>query len=235
MEHEFNTINFEVTDGICYLYLNNPPANIMTRQLFEEFSLAIDEIADKDLAGLIIAGKGRHFSSGADVEMLRNEFSGHTECTSFREFSNMPKGHVRDKKSILSLSELRYPVISVIKGFCIGSGFEIALSSWFRIFENGAIIGLPESTFGFLPALCGFTDTYELCGLSKALEIVLSGKLYNVSEMVDSGIVDFMTQKHEGMALAKEFIDYLKDNVKNYSISQRKQYIEGFNKSRGLK
>ena len=63
------TINWEIEDKIGYLTLVSAPENKMDSMFFEEFNTIISKIErNQNLRGIIIQSKGRHFSSGADVE-----------------------------------------------------------------------------------------------------------------------------------------------------------------------
>jgi enoyl-CoA hydratase/carnithine racemase len=71
MIRDLLTIAFTVTDGIGRIEFCQPPANVMTLQFFTEFSLLMEEIRiRKDLRAIIISGKGRHFSSGANLDEM---------------------------------------------------------------------------------------------------------------------------------------------------------------------
>ena len=104
--------------------------------------------------------------AGADVGALaeRSEKDAYDDAS-----DELPAGHVLQKGHFTFLRGLPFPVVSVVTGFCIGSGSEIAVNSHYRILEKGARIGQPESTFGILPALGGVARNIEICGMKNPI------------------------------------------------------------------
>lgn len=207
MKEHYGNIDFYVEEEIGYIQLNYLPANKMTQDFFENLSLLVKELAESEtvsqIKGIILKGAGKHFSAGADVDMLRAMMKEPAE-DSLEE--GLPAGHVRDKKCFTLLQKLPVPVISVVTGFCIGSGLELALSCKIRIAEKKAKVGFPESTFGFLPALGGNVRTVKSAGLEKALDMVMSGNMYKADEIKDWGLFHYTVEKNEGIGLAKKII-----------------------------
>ena len=67
----FETIDWHIEDGIGFIQLNQPPANIMSKLFFHEIHELSDTLLNNTtIHALIISGKGRHFSSGADINDL---------------------------------------------------------------------------------------------------------------------------------------------------------------------
>lgn len=221
-----DNIEYKEESGIGYLYLKNLPANIMTEQFFSDFSYVISNIKENLVKGIIIAGKGRHFSSGVDMDMLKQMIHRETlvdECGNITELS---VSHLRDKNSFLALNKMSIPVVSVIGGFAIGSGFEICLNSHIRICEKNARVGLPESTFGLLPAMGGIPRSIEIVGLTNSLTTVLSGEIYNASDAYQMGLVDLVVDKKQGIEFAEKLIKYITWLDEEYDKEKVLEYIE---------
>src|SRR5271157_2469821 len=71
MKQSLNTLSFNITDGIGHIELIRPPANPMTSEFFTEFNDLVDDLKVlKGLNAIIISSRGRHFSSGANLEEL---------------------------------------------------------------------------------------------------------------------------------------------------------------------
>lgn len=207
MKEHYGNIDFYEKEEIGYIELHYLPANKMTQDFFENLSMLVSELREAEILGyikgIIIKGAGKHFSAGADVEMLKVMMK---EPQNDKIDGNLPIGHVRDKKCFTSLADLPIPVISVVSGFCIGSGLELALACKIRIAEKKSKVGFPESTFGFLPALGGNVRAIKSAGLEKALDMVLSGNIYDIEEIENWGLFHYVTEKNEGTSLAKEII-----------------------------
>lgn len=224
---ELETILYEEKDNIAYICINMPPANKMIPKFFKEIVTVVDQYVMKTKAkGVIVYGKGRHFSSGADVEQLLNIVTNGI-IREGEEIIAYPDWYIKCKKSFISLYSCDIPVISLICGFCVGSGFELALSTHIRICEKGARIGLPEATFGLLPGVNGTLRVCEEIGVMNAFEFVLRGELITDYEAMNKGLVDCVVEKKESIEYARSFIRYITENNKKYiSTTVKKLFLQ---------
>ena len=220
-------------NDILTVVMNAPKNNLMTTQFHEEFEAVMEKvrvIAKSDsIRGMIIYGGGRHFCVGADVDALMERSASEVyDDTS----GDLPESHIEEKHHFTFLRDLPFPVVSVVTGFCIGSGSEIALNCHYRIVEKGARIGQPESTFGILPGLGGIAGTIELCGMKNAYELVMTGRLFPSEEACELGWGDILTDKKHGLAEAYSLIDFISEECGEFSPEDYRRYIRLY-KSRG--
>ena len=197
-------------NGILRLTMNAPSNNLMTADFFRDYEAVMAEVEEKakscGIKGMVICGGGRHFSTGADVEALaqRSADESYDDTT-----GELPAGHIRQKHFFTFLRGLAFPVVSVVTGFCIGSGSEIAVNSHYRIIEKNARVGQPESTFGILPALGGVARTIDICGVQNAYELVMSGELIPAERAYEIGWADIFADKKQGVPAAEKLIEYI--------------------------
>ncbi|HRR76681.1 MAG TPA: enoyl-CoA hydratase/isomerase family protein [Ruminococcus sp.] len=223
----------ENNGGILVLSMDMPGNNLMTADFFREYEKIMAEIEQTaktcSCKGLIIKGAGRHFSVGADVDALseRSSEESYDDSTGI-----LPEGHIKQKHFFTFLHELPFPVVSVVTGFCIGSGSEIAVNSHYRVIEKNARIGQPESTFGILPALGGAARTIEICGIQNAYRLVMSGEMVPAEEAYDIGWADIYTGKKQGMAEAEGLIEYI-SGCGSFDAKLRKKYLSGYLDTKG--
>jgi len=114
---------FEQTEenGVLVLTMQAPGNNLMTGAFLEAYEKTMEQISQRiDLKGLVIRGTARHFSVGADVASLAERSAADLE--SMTSDTDLPPEHIRQKKAFTFLHDLPFPVVSVISGFCIGSG-----------------------------------------------------------------------------------------------------------------
>ncbi len=231
--NENNGMILEEQDGVLVLSMNMPGNNLMTADFFKEYEAVMADIEAKaeknSYRGLIIKGAGRHFSVGADVEALADRSANETYDDSA---GILPEGHIKQKHFFTFLRELPFPVISVVTGFCIGSGSEIAVNSHYRIIEKNARVGQPESTFGILPALGGVARTIEICGTQNAYQLVMSGELIPAEEAFALGWADIFADKKQGVPEAMAVIDYISDYGEKFVPSEYRKYIRSYLQSR---
>ncbi|MCX7843710.1 MAG: enoyl-CoA hydratase/isomerase family protein, partial [Clostridia bacterium] len=210
MKIQLEKIIYEERDDIGYIIINDPPANKMTSLFLTELSWVVSNYVSVTKArGIIIHGNGRHYSSGVDVEQLRELVSKQVCYDDENNLVEFPAGHKQDRNSFGLLYKMGIPVISAINGFCIGAGLELAMSSHIRICGSGSTLGLPESTFGFIPALGGTLRCVELCGLGRALEIVLSGAFFSGEEAEQFGLVHHVVNKKETLAFCEKLMNFI--------------------------
>lgn len=91
-----------------------------------------------------------------------------------------------------ALSNLPIPTISAISSSAFGSGFELALATHFRIMSSNAYIALPETGLGIIPAAGGTHRLATLIGVSRARDIILTGRRVTAPEAVSMGIANRM-------------------------------------------
>lgn len=209
---EFKTLRYEEVHNIATIWINMPPANKMIPEFFEEIVCVIDEYAlNSETKGIIICGKGRHFSSGADVKQLLGMIKDNTVIKKGNIIS-YPEWYIKCKQAFNALYMSNKLIVSAISGFCVGSGFELALSAHFIICEKNARVGLPETTFGLLPGVNGTLRMSEKIGMKKAFEFIMKGELMTGEEAYRAGLVDSLVEKREAYEYAEKFINYLYDN-----------------------
>lgn len=169
-----DVVSLEVEDGIGFLVVNNPPVNALgqkVRQGLAEGIAAVD--ADDAINAVVIIAEGRTFPAGADIT----------------EFGKPPlPPALPDVCQVIE--DCTKPVVAALHGTALGGGFEIALSSHYRIADKGARIGLPEINLGLLPGASGTQRMPRITGAGPALDMMLSGKPVAAAKGRDMGVID---------------------------------------------
>jgi enoyl-CoA hydratase/carnithine racemase len=145
---------------------------------------------------MIVGGKGRHFSSGANVQELLDRGNEDTYQKKLEE----------NARAYLTLEKLNYPVVAAITGCCLGSGMELALACTHRIATKHAVFALPEATFGLMPGCGGTIRLSRIVGKSNAMEMILSGRTVLADEAKAMNMVDLVVEKSKLMETARELI-----------------------------
>jgi enoyl-CoA hydratase len=218
-----NTLSFTLTGGIGHLELSQPPANQMTTEFFSEFNELVDELRTMNgLEAIVISSKGRHFSSGADLEELLEQVvksgEGIPELT-----GNRKTIFEKNYRSFLFFEETEIPVIAAIRGVCIGSAFELALFSHFRFCGEDAVFGLPETTFNLIPGLGGIRKIDAICGRAKAIELALKGNTFGAEEAAQLHLVDKIVPRRKVVEFSLAFAHKV---MKNYKKQKAQLYIQ---------
>ncbi len=224
MKEVFHTLTFKITDGIGHLELNQPPANQMTTEFFSEFNDLVDELKIMNrLEAIVISSKGRHFSSGADLEELLEQVVTTDESIHPEIIENWKTISARNYRSFLFFEETEIPVIAAIRGVCIGSAFELALFSHFRFCADDAVLGLPETTFNLMPGLGGTRKIAALCGQAKAIELALKGNTFGAEEALQNHLIDRIVHRRKVVEFSLAFARKV---MKNYKKQKAPLYLQ---------
>jgi len=186
----YKTLIYRKEQDIVTLSLNNTPANIMDMVFFDELAdVCRNIIAKEQYSGVIIQSEGRHFSAGASIKALLDVV--HAEPN-----SDLPAQMKRNLEAFRILRNLSKPSVSILKGVCYGSAFELALTSRYRIAAPGTLLCLPECSFGLMPGLGGIQSLSARVGKAKTMEWVLSSTSINASQALGLGVIDEILPKN---------------------------------------
>jgi enoyl-CoA hydratase len=194
------TVVLEQKGPLAYLTLAAPPKNEMGAGFFQEFSALKPELQRLSVRGMIVRGRGRHFSSGANIAQLHAMLSLTTTQAGMRSLLD-------NNESFSALSALPFPVVAAIQGCCLGSGLELALACHFRVAAKNAVLGLPEAGFGLMPGCGGTVRLTLLAGYQKAIRYLLTGESLLAQDALKEGIVDAVVDKEELENAAKKIIE----------------------------
>lgn len=168
-------------DHIATITLNRPDGrNSMTNDLLEAFAACIDEVKnDTLLRALIITGNGSCFSAGADLNAQIQRGQEHL-CSAERSFAMYTP--------FLSLLDIEIPTIAALNGHAVGGGFGLALLADIRIANESAKYGANFTRLGLHPGLGISYVLPRLIGVSRANELLFTGRLIKGSEAADIGL-----------------------------------------------
>ncbi len=168
----------KVSDRVLRIALNNPKLNLLNSEMLDELGSVLDKVKDDpEVFVVLITGEGNTFSAGADVHI----FTG--DQAQGLEFSRKAGSAFR------KLLELPKVTVVEAKGYMLGGGFELSLACDIRLSTPDAILGLPEVTLGFVPGIGGFERLPRLIGISRAMELILTGRRITGKEAHEIGLV----------------------------------------------
>ncbi|KPM37571.1 hypothetical protein AK830_g8982 [Neonectria ditissima] len=93
-----------------------------------------------------------------------------------------------------SLASLPVPTIAAISSIALGGGLELALAAHFRVLSSNASVGLPETRLGIIPGAGGTHRLPALIGLSRARDLILTGRRVGAPEAYFLGIADRLVE-----------------------------------------
>jgi enoyl-CoA hydratase len=187
--------------GIATLLLSRPPTNALTRQVYREIAVAAADIGRLDeVFAVIIFGGHEIFSAGDDVPELRT-LNADEAAVAARVC----------KKAIEAVAAIPKPTVAAITGYALGGGLTLALAADWRVSGDNVKFGATEILAGLVPA--GGTEwLVQSVGLSKAKDLVFSGRFVDAREAVALGLIDEMVAPDSvydaALAWARRFGDY---------------------------
>ncbi len=165
-------------DEVILIKLNRPDAlNALNKQLREEVLETILPL-DNDINTkcIIITGNGKAFAAGADIK----EMSSKTYIQTYYEnmFASWEK-----------FAEIRTPKIAAVNGYALGGGCELAMMCDIIYAAKSAKFGQPEIKLGVIPGMGGSQRLTKLIGKTKAMDMILTGRMMESEEAERSGLV----------------------------------------------
>jgi 3-hydroxyacyl-CoA dehydrogenase len=91
---------------------------------------------------------------------------------------------------LLKIEDSSKPVIAAIHGTAFGGGLELAMAGHYRVALSTAQVGQPEVKLGLIPGAAGTQRLPRLAGVSRAVEMCVSGNPVKAEEALKFGIVD---------------------------------------------
>ena len=212
----YNTIIYDVEDGILTLTLNRPEIlNAYNREMQSEMLDAFDRAdADDDVRAIIVTGAGRGFCAGADLSS-----GGSTFDADGRE--DRESGLQRDGGGVLTLRifELNKPIIAAINGPAVGVGVTMTLPMDIRIASDTAKFGFVFSRRGIVPEACSSYFLPRIVGINQALEWCYSGRVFPAQEALDGRLVRSIHQKADLLPEARRIAREIAENTSAISVS----------------
>lgn len=174
--------------------------NTLDAETLGEFGDILGIIAHHGVyRGVVIYSlKKSGFIAGADI----------TQFTQLRSPSEAFEA-IRTGQSLLQrLADLKIPTVSLIEGFCLGGGLELALACRYRLVvdEPTTRLGLPEVSLGIHPGWGGTVRLPRLISAPSALNLIVSGQLLAAAQATRLGIADFCVPKRHARTAAVDLI-----------------------------
>lgn len=216
MTHRFEELLFEVRDSIGYLTINRPQRlNALTRFTKQELRTFFEAANDRrDFKVIILTGAGdKSFCAGTDLHDMGGLDSVEGEQMLWLEH------RMHD-----AIRRCNKPIISAIRGYAVGGGCLIAITTDYSIAASSSTLGFPEIRAG-VPSGIEIALLPRLVGLARAREMVYFGEMLPAQHALAMGLVNqvvapelvlstaeaaarkFMAQSPTALRLQKEIIN----------------------------
>lgn len=187
-------LEVDATTGVGTLHLERPPVNALDLAMWRGIEAAASEARERDdVRALVVWGGTKAFAAGADI----------------KEFPDWDAARARENaivfhRALDTLARLPMVTIAAVCGYALGGGCEVALACDLRFAGDNAKMGQPEILLGILPGAGGTQRLPRLVGLSRAKELVFSGRMVDMVEAERIGLVDLVVPVDDVLGVARE-------------------------------
>ena len=174
----YETILVETRGKVGLITLDRPKAlNALNSTVLAELLAAVKAFeADSRIGAMVLTGSEKAFAAGADIKEMQSKSYVDAYLQDF--FAGWEE-----------FTRIRKPVIAAVAGYALGGGCELAMMCDFIIAANSAKFGQPEITLGVMPGMGGSQRLTRFVGKSKAMDMVLTGRMMDAAEAERCGLV----------------------------------------------
>ena len=174
----YESIILDRGERVAKITLNRPKAlNALNSELITELNAALDDLeSDQTIAVIVLTGNEKAFAAGADIKEMQT-----------KNFIDAYSGDFIGPWE--RVTRCRKPVIAAVAGYALGGGCELAMMCDFIIAAENAKFGQPEITLGVIPGAGGSQRLTRAVGKSKAMEMILSGRMIGAEEAERANLV----------------------------------------------
>ena len=193
-------------DKVVLVTLNRPEAlNALNDELRNEF---LDKVLplekNSNTQCIVLTGSEKAFAAGADIKEMSTK--------------NYMENYYNDMLSDWEkFSKMRIPKIAAVNGFALGGGCELAMMCDLIIAGKSAKFGQPEIKLGVIPGMGGSQRLTKIIGKSKAMDMILTGRMMNADEAERSGLVTRVIEDdnliEEALSMASTIASYGKASI----------------------
>ena len=200
----FQTVIYEVDGPVATITMNRPEvANAQSSELIDELDAAFDQAdADDDVRVVVLAARGKHFSSGHDLKTML----GQAEADQWSAMRETPEGKFRHEEVMYygrcrKIHDFRKPTIAAVQGSCVAAGLMHACMCDLIVAADNAIFQNPvlRMTGAGVELL---VEPWEL-GVRKAKEFLWTGEKIDAQEAWRLGLVNRVVPTDELPARVK--------------------------------
>jgi enoyl-CoA hydratase len=194
MKEEASFFQCSVENGLAVIAIDRPPLNVLSFVHYYGLCKRIIQLIERrEAKAIILTGNDKAFISGADIKDISN-VSTPEKCE---------EQTLQMKDFFRQIEKLKRPVIAAIHGNCFGGGLELALSCHLRLASKKAKFGLPEIGLGTIPSFGGTQRLPRIVGRTKALELILTGRLISADEAFRIGLINEIGEPEDLLSRAK--------------------------------
>jgi enoyl-CoA hydratase/carnithine racemase len=208
---------YEVDRGVGVLTLNRPDRlNAFTNTMLAEMIETFQEASrDDDVRAVVVTGAGKAFCAGADLGGGGKTFDAGAGGADVGLTGHRDGGG----QATLEIFACRKPVIAAINGAAVGVGITMTLPMDIRVVAEDAKIGFVFARRGIVPEACSSWFLPRIVGISKAVELCVTGRVFRASEEAASGLFNHIVPADQVLDKAMSIAREIADNTSAVSVA----------------
>lgn len=225
VQSDYETILVDVDRGVATVTLNRPEMkNAMNLQMEQELHGAMWGLeADDDVRAIVVTGAGDAFCSGFDISDPA-AFGADMHTQHDKELGT-------DSDSVwerVAYWRMATPVIGAINGAAIGAGLTVPMLYDVRFAADDAKLSFRFTRLGILPDAASHWLLPRIVGVSRAMELLMTGRTFTGAEAAELGLVLKALPKADVLAASQEFAHDLATNCAPASVAMVKRLVNRF-------
>jgi methylglutaconyl-CoA hydratase len=224
----YSTLAIEHAGKVATIWMDRPEVlNAFNEQLIDDLNAACLQLdADPKVRVVVLAGRGKHFSAGADLNWMRRAAEG-------SEADNLADAR-RFARMLRTLSGMSKPTVARIQGAALGGGTGLAAACDMAVASSDAVFSTSEVKFGIIPAVISpyvlraigprnalrYFQSAERISAERALAIGLINEVTSV-EGLDAGMAALLEPLLAGAPTAQKAAKELIEAIKGRPIDDQ--------------
>jgi 3-hydroxyacyl-CoA dehydrogenase / enoyl-CoA hydratase / 3-hydroxybutyryl-CoA epimerase / enoyl-CoA isomerase len=207
-----------IEDGIAQLNfdLQGESVNKFNRLTLSELREAADKLkSDKNVKGLVVTSNKEGFIVGADITEFKDLFAGSEE--------ELVANNLYANGIFNDIEDLPFPTVTAINGIALGGGFEMCLSTDYRVMSTKAKVGLPEVKLGIFPGFGGTVRLSRLIGADNAIEWICAGAEKRPEQALKDNAVDAVVAPDKVLPAAIDLVKQCIDGKIDYKARREEK------------
>jgi enoyl-CoA hydratase/carnithine racemase len=217
---DYHTLLTDVSDKVATIWLNRPERrNAFSAEMTSELTEAFGRYeADDGVRAIVVTGAGNYFSAGLDLGGGAGTFAGR---------SGADGAERRQPAERMEPRRMRTPVIAALNGSAVGLGLTLPVGWDIRFAAADAKYGFVFTRRGISPEAGSTWTLPRLVGVSTAMELLLSGRIFSGAEGAAMGLFARALPAEEVLPAAQEFARDLAANTSAVSVAATKALVYG--------
>lgn len=208
-------------DGVAVVWLDRPDAgNAFTPSMQEALHVALFDLdRDPDVRVIVVTGRGRLFSAGADVSSGGSAF-------------DLTPAETDELRTTIATRprpwNLGMPIIGALNGSAVGLGLTLPLQWDIRVMAEDGKYGFVFPRRGITPEAASAWLLPRLVGMSVATELLLTGRFFSGREAASIGLATRAVPADEVLSTALEIANDIATNCSPLAVALTKRMLRDF-------